>query len=141
MVLGGFVDMRLTSKDPKDGMEAVAIRDSHGQKVWRIKTAAIDGILERNFGRWLQPGTPLNDPEHPKNQFTELISTLDWKNRFCDMFPAPSTAGSATQLSPAQIAWLTGPDVLQYPQYNMGGLDLRAFPLQPRTVLRQTRLE
>ncbi|KAB5578809.1 hypothetical protein GE09DRAFT_561656 [Coniochaeta sp. 2T2.1] len=137
VVLGGFVDMRDTTPNPADRMEAVAIRDSHGQKVWRIKADVIDGILERNFNRWLEPGTPLNDPEHPKNQFTELISTFDWKNRFVDIFPAPPKAEQGLQLSSTHIGWLTGRELLQSARYNMSGPDLRAFCVQPRTLLRQ----
>jgi hypothetical protein len=136
--LGGFVDMRQTA----EGMEAVALRDSHGQKTWRIKSAVIDGILGRQFSQWLQPGTPLNDPEHPKNRLTELISTIDWKNKFKDVFP-PATAQAAQgpqQLLPAQIARLTGPEILKTPKYNMCGQDLRVFSLHPRTLLRQAQV-
>ena len=137
VVLGGFVDMRDTTSNPADRMEAVAIRDSHGQKVWRIKTAVIDGILDRNFNKWLEAGIPLNDPEHPKNQFTELISTVDWKNRFVDIFPTQSKAEQGLQLSSSHLGWLTGRELLQSAKYNMSGPDLRAFCVQPRTLLRQ----
>lgn len=136
ILLGGFADMRQTP----EGMEAITLRDSHGQKCWRIKAAVIDGILGRHFNKWLQPGTPLNDPEHPKNQVTELITTIDWKTKFKDVFPpvpATQAAQGPQQMLPAQIARLTGPEMLKTPRYNMCGQDLQTFALQPRVVLRQ----
>jgi hypothetical protein len=91
MVLGGFVDMRKTP----EGMEAVALRDSHGRKCWYINAAAIHGILGRNFNQWLQTGAPLNDPEHPKNSFTKIMTAMNWKNNSNDV--SPPIAAQATQ--------------------------------------------
>jgi hypothetical protein len=124
---------------------AVALRDSHGQKCWRIKAAAIDGMLGRNFDQWLQPGTPLNAPEHLKDRFTEVITTMNWKNNFKDVFP-PVTAQAGQgqqQLLPAQITRLTGPDAMKTAKSNVCGQDLHTFALQPRTprtTLRSTRV-
>lgn len=113
------------------------MRDNHGQKCWRLKTAPIDGILDRNFSKWLQPSTPLNDPEHPKNLVTELLPTFDWKNKFKDVFPPSAhTNQGPPQLLPAQIAYLTGVEIMKTPRYRIHGEDLRRFALQPRTRLR-----
>jgi hypothetical protein len=136
LVFGGFLDMRDTSEDPANRMEAIAIRDSHGQRVWRLKTAVIDGILERDFRRWLEPGMPLNDPEHPKGLFTEVIQPHHWTSRFCNMFPAPREGERGLQLSPAHIAWLTGKAAPRSPSHDMSGQDLRLFTVRPMPVLR-----
>ncbi|KAL2258384.1 hypothetical protein VTK26DRAFT_8320 [Humicola hyalothermophila] len=138
LTLGGFVDMRMSA----DGMEAVALRDNHGQRCWRIRSIVIDGILARDFATYLPPGTPINDPEHPKDRYTVLMSTFNWKDRFSDVFP-PSAAAQAAQgpqeLPQQLITRLTGPNIMSTDQYRMCGQDLRNFALNPRTTVTATR--
>ncbi|KAK3290880.1 uncharacterized protein B0H64DRAFT_420682 [Chaetomium fimeti] len=135
--LGGWVDMRADS----NGLETIALRDTHGQKAWRLTAGVIDGLLGRDFRKWLQPSTPLNDEEHPKGRFVDKMTPLDWKNRYTDVFPRlpPPAKGAAPpqpELSPKQIAMLMGAEVMKSAKFNVCGQDLGAFGLEPRTKLR-----
>lgn len=135
--LGGWVDMRADS----NGLETIALRDSHGQKAWPLKPEAIDGLLGRDFDKVLQRGTPLNDEEHPKGKFVDKITPLQWKDRYTDVFPrpAPQVKGAAppqAEFTAKQVAVLTGGDMLKTPRYNVCGADMQAFGLDPRIKLR-----
>ncbi|SPQ25611.1 2791e6ce-f16d-4b4f-a668-ba9c8bef67c5 [Thermothielavioides terrestris] len=142
-LFGGYIDMRHNT----EGIEAIAFCDETKQNCWRIKTVVIDDLLGRHFNRWLQPGVPLSDKEeYPKGQATERLTGLQWKVKYDDVFPPlpPTAQGSqkpgqeAQELSPAQIAELTAGKIMDMPQYNMSGHDLRAFALDPvHTRLRQ----
>lgn len=132
---GGFVDMR---ENTALRMVAVAIRDSHGQHVWRIKNAVVDGILRRDFNKWLRPDEPLNDEDHPKGVLTEYMPTINWKNKYSDIFPPSLPSEQNAELSAGQISSLTSLKALQnFPKYNMSGPDLRAFVSDPRPSIRQ----
>ncbi|KAH6649295.1 hypothetical protein F5144DRAFT_479175 [Chaetomium tenue] len=135
--LGGWVDMRADG----NGMETIALRDSHGQKAWVVKPDVVDGLLGREFGKWLQPSTPLNDEEHPKGTFVDKITPLNWKDRYTDVFPRPApvakgAAAPQAEFTAKQVAVLTGADMMKTAKYNVCGNDLQAFGLNPRTKLR-----
>ncbi|KAH6844558.1 hypothetical protein B0I37DRAFT_432939 [Chaetomium sp. MPI-CAGE-AT-0009] len=135
--LGGWVDMRADG----NGIETIALRDTHGQKAWRLTTGVIDGLLGREFDKWLQRGTPLNDEEHPKGRFVDRMTPLDWKNKYTDVFPrlpAPAKGAAPPQpeLTTKQVAMLMGAEVMKSAKYNVSGKDLEAFGLDPRTKLR-----
>lgn len=131
-VLGGFVDMREANRKPPENLEVVAIRDSHRVKVWRIRTKVIADILGRNIETHLKIGVPLNDSDHEKGKYTELMSTLDWKNGFRDIFPAVSQSEQNQELSQERIAWLTGPGALNLPMFNIDQNALMEFSVRPR---------
>jgi hypothetical protein len=135
--LGGWVDMRADG----NGLETIALRDSHGQKAWPLKPEAIDGLLARDFDKVLQRGTPLNDEEHPKGKFVDKITPLQWKDRYTDVFPRPAApvkgaAPPQPEFTTKQVAVLTGADMMKTPRFNICGIDLQSFGVDPRTKLR-----
>ena len=133
IVFGGYIDMRHTT-GPFPA-EAIAIRDKLGRYAWRLSPDAINGILGRGFGVWLEPGTGLNDPEHPKHRSaTVKMDSLAWKSNFGDIFPAPSAQElqGPQELLLAQVAWLTGNGPTKHHKYSIRGLELGLFALDPK---------
>src|SRR3954470_7038602 len=82
--------------------EAVTWRDEPGMVCWRIRPEVIDGILARDFNRWLRPDGDLLTKAQPKGTFTERLKGLHWKNDFTDIFPENATSAQ-NDLNPEQI--------------------------------------
>jgi hypothetical protein len=129
-VLGGIFDMR--GSPAPDDKEVVAIRQ--GEKYWILKPEAVSGLVSRQFDDFLNPRKEgLNDESYPRGTLTELRNRFYWTTTYEDLFPPEDSAAiGGLQMPRDQIDWLTGPGVIQMPQYNIAGHELRDYALQRR---------
>ncbi len=138
IVFGGYIDMRHTTGPSP--VEVIAIRDGPQRFAWRLSPDAVNGILGRGFGEWLEPGTGLNDPEHAKyRSATTKMEALAWKSQYGDVFPEPSAqelVKEPQELLQAQVAWLTGVAPAKHPKYSIRGLELGMFAMAKKAALR-----
>jgi hypothetical protein len=132
-MFGGFVDMREdrhASKGPPqldNHHEFIGIRDGFNKYCWQIRTATVDGLVDRQFGSLLRRGITLYDEDHPAGELTIRRPALHWA-RMGDVFEGSRPEGALTELPREYVDLLVSPRFAALPSFNLNGHDLRQMP-------------